>query len=133
MSKILIVDDNPSVLRSLEFVLLNEGHTVALASSAHAGLEIAAREKIDILLLDVDMPRMSGIDVCRKLQSDPALRHLPVLIMTGRGSDEVVARAKSAGARGVLSKPFDLKELNEAIAQNLAHIVDLPAEPPTEL
>ena len=117
MARVLIVDDNSSVLHSLGYFLQATGHTVELASNGSAGLCRAVQPGVDLVLLDIEMPDISGIAVCRAIKSNPALRRLPVVMMTGRFMQEIVNSAMAAGAALVMSKPFDLEELSATIAR----------------
>jgi CheY-like chemotaxis protein len=74
---------------------------------------------VEIVLLDVEMPQMSGMAVCEAIKGDPALCQLPVVMMTGRPIRDLVTRAQTAGAARVLSKPFDLEHLRKTFAEFL--------------
>jgi CheY-like chemotaxis protein len=119
-ARILAIDDHPSVLVALEYVLPTfGGYTVVSASNGTVGLEIASKGGIDLILMDVDMPSFGGIAVLEKLQANPDLKHVPVVMMSGRATPSVVATAMAAGARAVVSKPFDLPALQATLAQHL--------------
>jgi len=120
MPSVLIIDDNSSVLQSLEFYLQFEGFSVLLASDGASGLKQAAEHPVDIVLLDIEMPLMSGLKVCEKIKSDPTLRHLPVVMMTGRPLRDLVSQAIAAGAALVLGKPFDLDHLRKTLLGQIA-------------
>ena len=126
MARILVIDDNPAVLQSLGFFLEAAGHTVFLAASGEAGLRCATGKPIDLVLLDIEMPGMSGFAICSAMRDDATLREVPVVMMTGRLLGEVTGPAKNAGARMVIGKPFDLELLHATIARNLA-----PGAPPS--
>jgi CheY-like chemotaxis protein len=117
MARVLIVDDNSSVLHSLGYFLQATGHTVVLANNGSAGLCRAVQAGVDLVLLDIEMPDISGIAVCRAIKSNSALRSLPVVMMTGRFVPEIVNSAMASGAALVLAKPFDLEELSATIAR----------------
>jgi CheY-like chemotaxis protein len=117
MAHILVVDDYPAILALLDLTLTVEGHEVATAGDGAAGLELAARLKPDLVLLDVDMPGMGGMAMCGDLKRDPATAHIPVLMMTGRLCLEVLVKARQVGALGVLPKPFIRVHLLEEVAQ----------------
>jgi two-component system, OmpR family, response regulator ArlR len=120
MARVLIVDDNASVLHSLGYYLQATGHTVDLANNGSTGLCRAIQSGIEIVLLDIEMPDISGIAVCRAIKSNPALRELPVILMTGRTVPEIINAAMAAGAALVMAKPFDLQELSATIARFVA-------------
>jgi CheY-like chemotaxis protein len=117
MARVLIVDDNASVLHSLGYYLQSAGHTVELATNGSAALCRAVQPGVDLVLLDIEMPDISGIAVCRAIKSNPALRNLPIVMMTGRAIQEIITGALAAGAALVMAKPFDLAELSRAVAR----------------
>jgi len=109
--RILIVDDEPAVRRLLERLLLAEGYEVLQAPDGESALVIAWSHPIDTVLLDMRMPGLSGLDVCRRLRADPRTTHTPVLFVTG-ASDRLFRReALQAGASDFVAKPFDEVEL----------------------
>jgi DNA-binding response OmpR family regulator len=107
---ILAVDDTASDLDLLARILVREGYTLSLAHDGPQALEMAANEKPDLILLDVLMPDMDGMEVCRKLKADSATRAIPVIFVTGQsGSDEVLTGFE-AGAVDYVAKPFRIPE-----------------------
>jgi two-component system response regulator MprA len=108
-SQILVVDDEPAVRQALSRALSLERYGVALAEDGVAALERLAVERFDVIVLDVSMPQISGLEVCRRLRA--AGDHTPVLMLTARdGIDDRVA-GLDAGADDYLVKPFALREL----------------------
>ncbi|HEU0316206.1 MAG TPA: response regulator transcription factor [Solirubrobacteraceae bacterium] len=108
-SQILVVDDEPAVRQALSRALALERYGVALAPDGGAALDRLAVERFDVVVLDVSMPRISGIEVCRRLRA--AGDRTPVLMLTARdGIDDRVA-GLDAGADDYLVKPFALREL----------------------
>ena len=120
VARILIIDDNVSVLQTLDSYLRNEGHTVIQAESGPLGLRLAAEQRPDLVMLDVEMPRMSGFAACEAIRNDPALRTLPVLMMTARFTQDAVTRGETCGASVVMEKPFKFDQLSATIATLLA-------------
>jgi len=118
--RILVIDDNPSILETLRCFLPTLGHLPTLAEDPEEGLKIAAKCPVDLVLTDYEMPGMSGLAVCATIKRIPALRHLPVVLMTGRPSPELFGQAFAAGARAVITKPFDLNLLETTLADSLA-------------
>jgi hypothetical protein len=115
--KILAIDDNPDNLTVLKAVLLDrlpEASLLAVTSGAK-GLELAAAEDPDVILLDIVMPGMDGYDVCRKLKTDARFKAIPVLFLTAHTDRDSRIKAVEAGADGFLSKPFDDLELKVQI------------------
>jgi CheY-like chemotaxis protein len=119
MARILVIDDNATMRQIMALCLPALGHTVVVAPDGETGLKLADAQTVDLILMDVDMPRMGGISVCAALKRDPARRHLPVLMMTGRPTVEVLTQARQAGALVVLEKPFTLDELLDALSLHL--------------
>jgi DNA-binding response OmpR family regulator len=119
-ARILVVDDNPSVLLALEYFLPTVGYAVITAPDGRTGMELAAGGDVALVLLDVDMPVMNGHAVCEALQANAELRRIPIVMMTGRPSRDVVARGLAAGARAVIGKPFDLDVLQAELAHHIA-------------
>jgi adenylate cyclase len=107
---ILVVDDLPRNIRLLEALLAPRGYKVIAAGSGGEALERIASERVDLVLLDVVMPEMSGFEVCRRLRTDESTRFLPVVMITASG-DQDKANAIEAGADDFITKPFDQAEL----------------------
>jgi two-component system, OmpR family, response regulator MprA len=107
--EVLIVDDEPAVVDALDRALVQEGYAVASASDGRAALERVARARPDAVILDVSMPQMSGLEVCRRMRANGD--RTPVLMLTAR--DQVTDRVAGldAGADDYLVKPFALEEL----------------------
>jgi DNA-binding response OmpR family regulator len=120
MDRILIIDDTASVLAALDYFLRSIGYDVALAGDGRKGLELAAAYAPDLVLLDLEMPLMNGVVVCRALKADAALARIPVAIMTGQATQEARRQALAAGAGVVMTKPFDLEVLQATIARSIA-------------
>jgi adenylate cyclase len=107
---ILVVDDLPRNIRLLEALLVPRGYHVIPAGSGGEALERTASERVDLVLLDVVMPEMSGFEVCQRLRADESTRFLPVVMITASG-DQDKANAIEAGADDFITKPFDQAEL----------------------
>jgi len=128
--KILIVDDNPEALAVAKVRLSKENLDILCAECGSAGLEAARREKPDLILLDVDMPDMSGFDVCRALKGEPELCMIPVLFLTASSTAEDKVRGLDLGAVDYVTKPFDAFELRARVraALRTKHLQDLLIE-----
>ncbi|MBS0663085.1 MAG: response regulator [Verrucomicrobia bacterium] len=123
MARILVIDDSVQVREAMASCLPGAGHSVVLALDGESGLDKADPAWIDLVLLDVELPRMSGIEVCRALKRDRRLARIPVLMMTGRPTPAVERQALAAGAVVMLGKPFSLEKL-------LAEVERLLSPPP---
>lgn len=109
--KILIVDDEPNIIISLEFLMKKEGFEVAVASDGEEALVKVASFNPDLILLDVMMPKKSGFEVCEALRTDPARSGLLIVMLTAKGRDTEVAKGLAIGADAYVTKPFSTKEL----------------------
>src|ERR1700690_1735523 len=108
---ILVVDDQPLNIELLEAHLVPQGYAVVKAASGEEALEKLSNNRIDLVLLDVMMPRMSGIEVLEKLRADKKTRFIPVVMVTVLKETEDRVKALEAGCDDFISKPFDKHEL----------------------
>jgi diguanylate cyclase (GGDEF)-like protein len=113
--KILIIDDDPDALAVATNRLAKEAVEIVCAEGGAAGLAAAKREKPDLVLLDVDMPDLSGFDVCRALKADADLCMIPVVFLSGSGTAEDKVRGLDLGAIDFVTKPFDAFELRARV------------------
>ncbi|AFD26906.1 response regulator [Deinococcus gobiensis] len=121
MPEILIVDDSVSVRKALEITFRNHALDSRSASSGEQALDMLDEAAAcDLLMVDVIMPGMSGLELCSRLKADARSAHLPVILMSGNVDDEVRAQAREAGASGVLRKPFRSEELIPLVQEVLA-------------
>ncbi len=107
--KILVIEDDPSILRGLQLNLGMEGYLVRSAADGETGLALARTEKPDLVLLDVMLPRMGGLDVVREIRKEDP--DLPVLILSAKGQEVDKVAGLQLGADDYIVKPFGLKEL----------------------
>ncbi|HUO63765.1 MAG TPA: response regulator [Terriglobales bacterium] len=106
MTTILIVDDEPPILDLVRFTLEDADVRVVEALDGAEALVLARRIKPDLVLLDVHMPKLSGLEVCRQLRLEPDLARIPIVMLTAAGQDADRARGREAGADEYLTKPF---------------------------
>ena len=109
MSKILIVEDEPEMVLGLKDNFEFEGYEVVTAPDGAAGLEKARREKPDLVILDIMLPKLSGLEVCRTLRSEGV--SVPILMLTARGQETDKVAGLELGADDYVTKPFSIKEL----------------------
>lgn len=119
-SKILIADDEPNILVSLEYLMKREGFEVSVARDGQEALDVMRRERPQLVLLDVMMPRKSGHEVCQELRADEALRDTLVLMLTAKGRDTDLAKGLGVGADAYMTKPFSTRELAAKVREMLA-------------
>src|SRR2546429_515024 len=110
-AKILVVEDDPQAVGILEPILISKGFSVAVARDGMEGLEKVKLLSPDIILLDVTMPRMDGISVCRQIKSDESLRLIPIIMLTALTDFEKKLEALEAGADDFVNKPYNTVEL----------------------
>jgi len=113
--KILIADDNPQILELLEAYLEPLGVEVVLAADGQAAVAAVERERPDLILLDIMMPKRSGFEVCRSLKDDPRYRDIPIIMVTALNELGDVERARKSGADDYLSKPVNKIQLLERV------------------
>ncbi len=107
--KILVVEDEPLLRSGLEDLLRGAGHEVASAADGAAGAALGLAEPFDLVVLDLMLPKLDGLEVCRRLRQ--ARPSLPVLMLTARGAEDDKVRGLKAGADDYLTKPFGAREL----------------------
>lgn len=110
-AKILLVDDEPDILEIVEYNLKNEGYKVYTASSGIEGVSLAKEVKPDLILLDVMMPEMDGIEACDQIRKIPSLEHTIIAFLTARGEDYSQVAGFEAGADDYITKPVKPKVL----------------------
>ena len=112
---ILVVDDEEDIIDLLQYNLEKEGYRTLAASNGIDGIELARQEKPDLIVLDIMMPGMSGIEVCKRLRQDAYLRHIPILMLTARTEEEVQIEGLDVGADIYFSKPVSIPVLSSQI------------------
>lgn len=111
MGKILLVDDDENLTDLLQEVLQNNGHQVDAAHDGKEGLQKAKLGKYDLMILDMHMPHLGGIDVLKVLRNSPDLKDLPVLMCTSESVTKEIDVAFTAGANGYILKPYNMERL----------------------
>ena len=113
--KILVVDDEPDLISTVEYRLKFADCQVITASNGQEGLERAASEKPDLILLDTNMPVMNGHEMLERLRADEALKSIPVIMVTARCEPGDISIASALGVSDYVTKPFDFVQLMEKI------------------
>jgi DNA-binding response OmpR family regulator len=108
---ILIIEDNVRLATNLRDLLELEGHAVAVAHDGEEGLRRAISERFECIILDLNLPKLDGLSVCRRLREDACVVPVPILMLTARGSKKDVVTGLDMGADDYLAKPFDIEEL----------------------
>lgn len=117
--KILVADDEPHVLRSIEYTLARAGYQVLTAIDGEEALIKIREEMPDLVFLDIQMPRIDGNTVCRKLREDKATRHLHVVVITAKGQESERLFSMECGANEFITKPFSPREVRERVREIL--------------
>ncbi len=107
--RILVVEDEPSLREGIVDLLTGDGHAVTAVGDGLAGVEAGARDAFDVVLLDLMLPRLDGMEVCRRLRA--ARPGMPILMLTARGSEDDKVRGLMEGADDYVTKPFSAREL----------------------
>jgi DNA-binding response OmpR family regulator len=113
--KVLVVDDEPDLVSTIEYRLRFANCTVVTASDGREGLARAAAEKPDLILLDTNMPGMNGHEMLEHLRADAALKQIPVIMLTARYEPKDIAAASAGGVTDYVTKPFDFAQLLDKI------------------
>ena len=108
---ILVIEDEPDIAELIEFNLKNNQYRTSIAYSGETGLERARKNHPDLVLLDLMLPGIHGIDVCRILKSDNEFKNMPVIMLSALGQEENIVKGLEAGADDYITKPFSLKVL----------------------
>ena len=130
----LLVDDDPDILDVLEITLSEDNYDISKAKDGEEALKVIRSRPFDLIILDHNMPKMTGREVCAEIKKDILLRHIPVLMVTGKGEVHDKVCGLEAGADDYIVKPFEPKELRARIRMTLKRSErDLDANPLTRL
>lgn len=113
--KILVVDDEENIRKLVHYNLILDGYDVIMAVDGKEGLEKAIQEKPDLILLDIMMPEMDGLEVCSRLKKNPETRDIPIFMLSAKGQMQDLEDAFEVGADNYITKPFDVDKLSEII------------------
>ena len=115
MSKILVVDDHEEIRDALAAILDEEGHEVVHAENGVIGLKMATETQPDVILLDIAMPQMDGLEVLRRLKEDPVTAGVAVIMVTAQGDRHAMVRAVQLGTRDYITKPWETGEVEMCV------------------
>jgi two-component system KDP operon response regulator KdpE len=127
---ILVIDDEPQILRALRTILVEKGFKVTVASRGEEGLTLAAADQPDLVILDLGLPDMDGIDVCGRLRE---WTQCPILVLSVRDSEREKVAALDKGADDYLTKPFGIEELLARVRVAMRHRETTPHEQATRI
>ena len=118
--RILIVEDNPQNMRLVLMALRPHGYTLLEVVNGEEALETATKDKPDIILMDIDLPKLSGLEVARRLKGMRTFSHIPIIVLTAYATKGEKGKAIEAGCHAYLSKPINTRELVRVVADTLS-------------
>jgi CheY-like chemotaxis protein len=116
---ILVVDDSPVVVDLVREALQGDGYDVITARDGLEALDAVKRQRFDLILLDIDMPRMNGYQLCKLLKNDPSFRDIPIIMLTAKSSETDRMWGTKAGSDEYLTKPFNYAKVKEVLRRFL--------------
>lgn len=119
MPRVLVIEDHPLNRELVVDLLRDEGCEARTADTAEAGLSLVAAERPDLILMDIDLPGMSGYEAARRLKADPATRAIPILALTAHALRGAGEKARAAGCDDFLPKPLDIGTFRETLRRFL--------------
>jgi CheY-like chemotaxis protein len=117
--KILVVEDNPRNMRLIEMTLRAKNYILLKATDGEEALDMAARERPDLIIMDIHLPKMNGLEVTRKLRETPSMSHTPIIGLTAYAMKGDREKVIESGCDAYLSKPINTRELPGMIAEML--------------
>ncbi len=118
--QILIVEDTKTIVMVEQMMLAGQGFDIKTAVNGREGLEKILENPPDLVLLDIVMPEMDGIELCRKIKGDPSTKDIPVIMVTTKGEPEQVEKAFLAGCNDYVTKPIDKIELLAKVEKHIS-------------
>lgn len=117
--RILLVDDEPNIVLSLEFLMCQAGYEVSTAADGETALQIMEQSPPDLVLLDVNIPKRNGYNVCETIRANPKWAHVRVVMITAKGRDVEREKGLALGADDYIIKPFSTQEVVAKVAELL--------------
>ncbi len=117
--KILVVEDNPQNMRLIEMTIRDKGYTLLRATNGEEALDMATRERPDLILMDIRLPRMNGLEVTERLRKNPVFSRTPIIGLTAYAMKGDREKILESGCDAYLSKPINTRQLPGMIAQML--------------
>ncbi|MFH1449216.1 MAG: response regulator [bacterium] len=113
--RVLIADDEVHIRKILEHALTEAGYDVSVAQDGEEAINIIEKEPVDLVITDLDMPKLNGFELTARLKQDEKTKNIPVIILTALGQDDEMQKAKKSGADEIASKPFSSKKITEMV------------------
>ena len=124
MAHVLVVDDEPEILKMVSKIMESRGHRVTLARDGQDALDSVVRDRPDVMILDLNLPKVDGFEVCKRLKSDPGTRAIPIVMLTAAYvSVDDASRGVGVGADEYVVKPF----LREVLVHNVERLIEAAA------
>jgi len=120
--KILVVDDEPPIVRLMEFILARQGHEMLVAVNGQEALDKVRTHQPDLVLLDIMMPRIDGYEVARTLRADPATADLPIIMLSAKAQEEDIQKGMDVGVNEYITKPFSPDQLVTVVGDYLSRV-----------
>ena len=130
MARVLVIDDDPALLRALRVGLRSKGHEVVTAATGEQGISQAALVRPDVIVLDLGLPDIDGLAVCRRIRQ---WDDVPIIVLSAIGSEDRKVAALDKGADDYMTKPFGMAELEARLRTAIRHHKPAPEAPPPEL
>ena len=119
-TNILIVDDEPNILLSLEFLMKKNGFQVFIGRNGKEALETLEQQQIDLIILDIMMPEVDGLEVCRRIRENPKMAGMKVIFLSAKIKQEEIDAGYAAGADLYITKPFSTRKIMEEVKNMLS-------------
>ena len=120
--EILIVDDEPSIVVPIQFLMEQQGYSVLVAGNGEDALDVIYKYKLDLILLDIMLPRIDGYEVCEIVRLDPRYRDIKIIFLTDKGREVEIAKGLALGDDAYITKPFSNAELVSQVKKLLAEV-----------
>lgn len=112
---LLLVDDEPNIILSLEFLMKRAGYQVRTAADGEAAIHAVEEDPPDLILLDINMPKRDGFDVCQTIRANPDWKDIRIIILTAKGRDVEREKGMALGADDYITKPFATQDLVDRV------------------
>ncbi len=119
MYKILVIDDDPKLLELVKYILQREGYMLFFALTGEQGIKVTKKEKPDLILMDIMLPKMDGLEAISKIKNDPSLKDIPIIILSALGQEMDIVEGLNRGAVSYIVKPFSYHVLLNEIKLRL--------------
>jgi two-component system cell cycle response regulator DivK len=119
LKKVLVVEDNPKNMRLIKMVLVNKGYSLLEATDGEEALAVAVEGRPDLIIMDIQLPKMNGLEVTRRLRQTPGFSQVPIIALTASAMEGDRDKIIEAGCDAYVSKPIDTRQLPEVVAEML--------------